>query len=330
MAAHARSVMEANGVSDIVTVIQGAVEDVILPAEDYASKLLEPEEEGEESEHRVVDIMISEWMGYFLLRESMLDSLVRARDRFLKVNTGLMMPSHAIMYLAPITNEGDRRAGASEYAGAMGDWAEFVESTSGTYGVDMSVLESEFDREQREYYMLSSRWCELQPDQVLTTHPKEIKRLDMFTCTLEDAKGLSMEEDGYSGDFDFDLEADKIPSNSPVSGFAGWFTVDFKSRTDDVGVRHAPRVPNPAHLSTAPEEGYTHWGQQAFHLPSAIPLISGETTNLRGTLQMTRTAENLRLYNCMIRYKGSRRKTGTGEDENFMTGKEVEAVYQIP
>ena len=45
----------------VVEVIQGTIESVELP---------EP-----------VDIIISEWMGYFLLRESMLDSVLVARDR---------------------------------------------------------------------------------------------------------------------------------------------------------------------------------------------------------------------------------------------------------
>lgn len=43
-----------------------------------------------------VDIIISEWMGYFLLRESMLDSVLVARDKFLKPG-GALYPSHANM-----------------------------------------------------------------------------------------------------------------------------------------------------------------------------------------------------------------------------------------
>lgn len=31
-----------------------------------------------------VDVIISEWMGYFLLRESMFDSVICARDRWLR------------------------------------------------------------------------------------------------------------------------------------------------------------------------------------------------------------------------------------------------------
>jgi len=322
MANHARSVMEANGVSDVVTILQGAVEDVVLPAEEH---LLEPEE-GAPLDTQVVDIMISEWMGYFLLRESMLDSLIAARDKFLKPGTGLMMPSHATMYVAPIQDEEDRKASASEYAGAMGDWAEFVESTRGMYGVDMGVLERDFEREQREYYLLSSRWAELRPEQVLA-EPAPVKDLDMATCTLDDARGMTEADDPCS--FDFDVNADERGDGGPVSGFAGWFTVDFKSRTDDVGKERAPTLPNPAHLSTAPEDGYTHWGQQTFHLPSSIPLIHGETTRLRGSVELTRTKENLRLYNCRLRYASSRRKTGSAKDAVLMQGEEVEHVYQI-
>ena len=37
-----------------------------------------------------VDIIISEWMGYFLLYESMLDSVLWARDKYLNKETGKM------------------------------------------------------------------------------------------------------------------------------------------------------------------------------------------------------------------------------------------------
>ena len=131
MAKHARKVVEANGVSDIVTVIQGAVEEIDLP---IAAHGLEAEEGGTDL---VVDVVISEWMGYFLLRESMLDSLIRARDKYLKKKTGLMLPSHCTIYVAPVSDEQDRRGSVQEYNDTMGDWHEFVESTRALYGVDM-------------------------------------------------------------------------------------------------------------------------------------------------------------------------------------------------
>lgn len=47
-----------------------------------------------------VDIIISEWMGFYLLHEGMLDSVIFARDKFLKPN-GLMLPESAALYCAP-------------------------------------------------------------------------------------------------------------------------------------------------------------------------------------------------------------------------------------
>ena len=49
-----------------ITLIKGKVEDVVLP-------------DGIEK----VDVIVSEWMGYFLLYESMLDTVIYARDKWL-------------------------------------------------------------------------------------------------------------------------------------------------------------------------------------------------------------------------------------------------------
>jgi protein arginine N-methyltransferase 1 len=64
--------------SNVVEVIQGTVETVSLPEK--------------------VDIIIAEWMGYFLMRESMLDSVIIARDKFLKEG-GSLYPSHCRMMM---------------------------------------------------------------------------------------------------------------------------------------------------------------------------------------------------------------------------------------
>jgi protein arginine N-methyltransferase 1 len=48
-----------------------------------------------------VDIIISEWMGYFLLYEAMLDSVIYARDKWLRPG-GIMMPNRAKMYMAAL------------------------------------------------------------------------------------------------------------------------------------------------------------------------------------------------------------------------------------
>ncbi len=58
---YAREIVKKNGYEDTVVIIQGKMEEVKLPVEK-------------------VDIIISEWMGYFLLYESMLDCVLWARD----------------------------------------------------------------------------------------------------------------------------------------------------------------------------------------------------------------------------------------------------------
>ena len=114
----------------------------------------------------------------------------------------------------------------------------------------------------------------------------------------------------------------------PISGFAGWFTADFKSRTDAAGTE-APRIHHPAFLSTGPENGYTHWGQQYFMLPNnSIPLLKGETTRLVGSLEMMRAKENSRLYNVRLTYTSSRRRAD--DDTQLMKSGPITHVYQIP
>lgn len=47
------------------------------------------------------DLIISEWMGYFLIYERMIDSIIYARDRALKPG-GKLLPDKATIYLKPL------------------------------------------------------------------------------------------------------------------------------------------------------------------------------------------------------------------------------------
>ena len=68
-----------------ITLVKGKLEDTELPIKQF-------------------DIIISEWMGYFLLYESMLDTVLEARDRYLKPG-GLIFPDHATLYVAAIEDQ---------------------------------------------------------------------------------------------------------------------------------------------------------------------------------------------------------------------------------
>lgn len=79
---HAKTIVKDNGLEDSITLIKGKVEEVELPVDK-------------------VDIIISEWMGYCLLYESMLDTVLYARDKWLKPE-GLMFPDKASLYMTAI------------------------------------------------------------------------------------------------------------------------------------------------------------------------------------------------------------------------------------
>ena len=65
IADYAQEIVKVNNLTDKVTIIKSKVEEAVLPVEK-------------------VDIIISEWMGYFLIYESMLDTVLYARDKWLK------------------------------------------------------------------------------------------------------------------------------------------------------------------------------------------------------------------------------------------------------
>jgi len=78
----AKEIVAANGMSEKITLLQGKMEEVSLP-------------------YPKVDIIISEWMGYFLLYESMLDTVLYARDKYLAPK-GLIFPDKATLFVAGI------------------------------------------------------------------------------------------------------------------------------------------------------------------------------------------------------------------------------------
>lgn len=82
IAVHAKQVVIDNNLDHIITIIRGKVEEVELPVES-------------------VDIIVSEWMGYCLFFESMLDSVLTARDRWL-VSGGLIFPDQVKLYVCGI------------------------------------------------------------------------------------------------------------------------------------------------------------------------------------------------------------------------------------
>jgi len=81
----AQQIVKDNHLEDVVTLIKGKVEEVELPGVEKGG----------------VDVIISEWMGYCLLYESMLPTVLYARDKWLKPD-GVILPDKAYLNLVSI------------------------------------------------------------------------------------------------------------------------------------------------------------------------------------------------------------------------------------
>ncbi|KAG1683782.1 hypothetical protein DVH05_024139 [Phytophthora capsici] len=282
IAQQARKVIKANGQDHIITVIQSKIEDVELPEK--------------------VDVIISEWMGYFLLRESMFDSVIVARDRWLKPE-GAMFPSHASMSIAPMCNEDNSNKRFSEFSSAMDGWRNFVDNTKVSWGVDMSVLGNDFRKEQEQYSLHTSSWEELSAGDLIGDEV-EFAKWDLRSCTLDDIKEVKAS---------FSMP---ISIMSRFGGIAGWFDVDFKGCPENPAEKEVT-------LTTSPFVQPTHWGQQVFPLYPPMQVCEGDV--VVGDIAVMRRTDNQRLMNVKFDFRIRRPE----DDDESMTGPPNSAVFQI-
>ncbi|KAK6147761.1 hypothetical protein DH2020_018673 [Rehmannia glutinosa] len=106
MAHTAKEIIKQNGYSNVITVLKGKIEEIELPVDK-------------------VDIIISEWMGYFLVYENMLNTVLYARNKWL-VQDGLVLPDKASLYLTAIED--------ADYK------EDKIEFWNNVYGFDMSCI----------------------------------------------------------------------------------------------------------------------------------------------------------------------------------------------
>lgn len=142
----ARKIVETNGFGEKITLLKGKLEEVDILGS------LPPG-------HTKVDIIISEWMGYFLFYESMLDTVLYARDNFL-AKGGLIFPDKATLVVCGI-EDGDYKD-------------EKIEFWKNVWGFDMSCI--------RESAMLEPLVDTVQPGGIVTNH------CPLWTCDIMTVK----------------------------------------------------------------------------------------------------------------------------------------------
>ena len=179
IASIAREIVSANGYGGVIEVHEKLVED--------ACEMIKEKE----------DILISEWMGYCLLFEGMLESVITARDKLL-ADGGLMFPCACKMYLYGIEDPEGRE-------GTIDFWND-------VYNFDMSMMK---ELAYRECYVDI-----LKPENVCTTEATVLD-LDLYKVTKDD---LMYIENAFC------LSAKK---NTSIDGFGMYFDCSFPSTNDD-------------------------------------------------------------------------------------------------
>ncbi|XP_061569123.1 protein arginine N-methyltransferase 6 [Cololabis saira] len=153
IAEQAAKIVRHNGLEERVQVIRGTVESVELPER--------------------VDVIVSEWMGYALLHESMLNSVLFARDKWLQPD-GLILPSRAELYITPVCEP------------LAEDRLFFWYTVKEKYGVDMSCM-AEFARR-------CIKNCDIAVSAVsaedVLSHAARFAELDLNTVTVDELRLL--------------------------------------------------------------------------------------------------------------------------------------------
>eukprot|EP00826_Nyctotherus_ovalis_P027767 TRINITY_DN2172_c0_g1_i9.p1 TRINITY_DN2172_c0_g1~~TRINITY_DN2172_c0_g1_i9.p1 ORF type:complete len:387 (-),score=117.97 TRINITY_DN2172_c0_g1_i9:153-1313(-) len=167
----AKLIVEKNGFADRITIIKGKVEEITLPVDK-------------------VDIIISEWMGYFLLYESMLDTVLYARDKYLAAD-GLILPDKVRLNLVAIED--------SQYKqDKFGFWMN-------AYGINMECIRTA---------ALAEPLVDVVGRELTISSVGRILELDLYKVTTKELE--------FAKKFALTIEYDEY-----VYALVGWFDVFF-------------------------------------------------------------------------------------------------------
>ncbi|KAG9342937.1 hypothetical protein JZ751_015153 [Albula glossodonta] len=243
---YAVKIVKANKLDHIVTIIKGKVEEVELPVEE-------------------VDIIISEWMGYCLFYESMLNTVIYARDKWLKPD-GLIFPDRATLYVTAIEDRQykDYKIHCKWLAISSSQLPPAIacmvsdRGWENVYGFDMSCI--------KEVAIKEPLVDVVDPKQLVSSACL-IKEVDIYTVKIEDLSFTSP----------FCLQ---VKRNDYIHALVTYFNIEFTRCHKRTG------------FSTSPESPYTHWKQTVFYLDDYLTVKTGE--EIFGTINMKPNMKNNR------------------------------------
>lgn len=209
----ARENVFKNGMGEIITCLRGKIEEVVLPV-------------------KTVDVIVSEWMGYCLLYEAMLDSVLWARDHYL-AHWGLMVPSHCTLRIAPMAD--------SEYVD------DHIHHWKNVYGFDMSSMCSDI---YKEVIIREVQAC------AVPAESSPFLQLCLRTTKKEELVFASRE---FSCTLEADMEA--------LDGFVVWFDTFFiqspyfRGPAEGKAEEYVRQGGQSIAFTTGPYGKRTHWQQ---------------------------------------------------------------------
>ena len=240
----ARMNVGANGLQDKIEIIEGKLEDM------------------DSIRGAPFDVIVSEWMGYGLFFESMLDTVLYARDKYLKPD-GALLPDVCCIKIA----------GFTKLATVDFDFWNDV------YGFSMK----EVAVQQLDHALATAVVKHVEGEHIGTTET-EILRLDLCKCSVKDTE--------FSAEFKLDALEDATKDQSQtIYGIVLWFDTEFSSRF----CRE-----NPVVLSTSPKEPKTHWVQTALHFPEPLVLDNTSASGIKGRISMAKSTEHVRGYDISL------------------------------
>jgi len=296
IAEKAEQIVKANGFDNIITVIRGKIEEITLP---------------DDVKH--VDVIISEWMGYALLYESMLDSVLRARDRFLNPESGVMAPSQCQMMLA-LCDAGDI------FKERIGFWSDI-------YGFDLSAMATNV-YEDAIVDVVGPDTLASDPIVIKDVFIRNItsKQLDFSSpFKLVSSIGRRTKIHAFVLYFDtyFTVTGEPIPEDTQVHivkegdpilaevwQIGGKPHVSRRMSSGDPLKKPKPKM---ASFSTGPASTPTHWKQTLFLLRNPISVHEG--TIVQGTFKCKKSEDNTRELDVEIHYTVKDDSTGAEPSE---------------
>lgn len=252
-----------NGLADTITCLKGAIEDVVLPVDK-------------------VDVIVSEWMGYFLLYEAMLPSVLYAREKYLKPD-GIMAPSSATMWIAPVADP--------EFI------SDHVNFWSDVYGFDMKAMQEGIYDEAR---------IEVMPKSSICGQPYPFKVLDLHTVQKEELSFTSQWKTQLDQKIDM------------LDGFLIWFDNHFATSRDQslpspdtTAEAWAKQKPGNAALSTGPFTTPTHWKQGLLLMPpDSAHKDLDVSTAIEGKVKFAVLEENERALSISVEWSVNEQQPG--------------------